>query len=310
MHRSIKAVLPLIILALFISGCGTNNNITPPDEDGVLSFGTDETFEVITWNLRTFPLTYESIQTISQIIPQMKADVIAFQEIMDVSAFYSLADLIPNYSAYVYNATNSYRLAYLYDTGVVQVDDAYTIYEDEGNPFPRPPYIFECRFAGQDLVIINNHFKAFGDDYIDETDPWDEEYRRRLACQMLDQYIVDNLPDDRVIVVGDLNDQIAEPPEYNVFLSFLDKPEEYLFADLAIALDPSYSNVSYPSYLSHIDHILITNELFDAWGREGSACRTIRVEEYMGSWQNYSDQVSDHRPLGVRLVLDQAPSRK
>jgi len=310
MHRLMRVSFPLVMVALFIFGCGTNNNVTPPNDDGVLSFGSDETFEVITWNLRTFPLTYESIQTISQIIPQMNADVIAFQEIMDVSAFYSLADLVPNYSAYVYNATNSYRLAYLYDTRVVQVNDAYTIFNGQTLPFPRAPYVLDCNYEGHNLIIINNHFKAFGDNYIDETDPWDEEYRRRLACQLLDQYIVDNFPDDKVLVVGDLNDQIAEPPEYNVFLSFLDKPEEYLFADMAIALNPTYSNVSYPSYLSHIDHVLITNELFAVWGQTGSDCRTIRVEEYMGSWENYANQVSDHRPLGIKLLLDQEPSRR
>ena len=64
-----------------------------------------------------------------------------------------------------------------------------------------------------------------------------------------------------MIVLGDLNDQIAEPMTI-MFSLALHKPEEYYFADMPIALSPTYSTVSYPISLSHIDHILITNELF------------------------------------------------
>ena len=43
--------------------------------------------------------------------------------------------------------------------------------------------------------------------------------RRRLACQKLDNYISISI-DKKVIVLGDMNDQIAEPEDYNVFLVF------------------------------------------------------------------------------------------
>lgn len=298
-------LLPLLAaILLALTACGTNTPLVPPDDENFLSFGSDESFEIVTWNLRTFPLDQSSLQTIAQIIPQMNVDVIAFQEIMDYTAFFELANLIPNYSAYVYDATSTYRLAYLYDTRVIQVNNAYTIFEGQTNPFPRAPYVLDVSFKGHELIMINNHLKAFGNNHIDENDIWDEEYRRRLACQMMDQYIAQNFPDDKVIVVGDMNDQIAEPREYNVFQVFLDKPQEYRFADMPIALIPTYNTVSYPASLSHIDHIMITNELFGTLDREDSECRVIRVDSYMGTWQNYSNQVSDHRPLGLKLYLD------
>lgn len=301
--KQLSRLLAMLLLAALLGSCGTNTNITKPPADGVLEFGSSGSFEVVTWNLRTFPLSTASVQTIAQIIPQLKADVIAFQEIMDYNAFFQMANLIPNYSAYVYNATSEYRLAYLYDTRSVQVDSVYTIFEGETNPFPRAPYIMDLTWNGEHVYVINNHLKAYGDNYIDENDPWDEEYRRRLACQLLDQYIEQNLPNEKVIVVGDMNDQIAEPPAYNVFETFLDKPAEYEFADMGIAQNPSYATVSYPGSLSHIDHILLTNELFSALATQGSECRVINVEEYMGGWQNYSNQISDHRPLGVKLYF-------
>lgn len=306
MNRTFKHTFLCLMAAaaLFLASCGKNVPLTPPIDQNILRFGTEESFDVVTWNLQTFPLSQASMETIAHIITQMEADVIALQEIMDYNSFHELVGMIPHYEGFVYNATNSYRLAYLYDTRTVEVQNVYTIYTGQTHPFPRAPYVMECSFKGEPVILINNHLKAFGDNYIDEDDPWDEEYRRRLACQLLDQYIVENFPNDRVIVLGDLNDQIAEPREYNVFLAFLDKPDEYKFTDMDIALRPTYNNVSYPTYLSHIDHILITNELFDAFDAPDAICRVIRVDEYMGTWQNYATMVSDHRPLGVRLYLD------
>jgi endonuclease/exonuclease/phosphatase family metal-dependent hydrolase len=303
MLKRIIYALIIIIPALLIAGCGTNTPLVPPTNEAVLEFGSASTLDVVTWNLRTFPLSESSIETIAQIVPQMKADIIAFQEIMDPQAFYNLDAQIPNYSAYVYSATDTYRLAFLYDTRTITVNDVYTIYETETNPFPRAPYVFDCNYQGQRVIVIDNHLKAYGDNNIDENDPWDEEYRRRLACQLLDQYISENFPDEKVIVVGDFNDQIAEPPAYNIFMSFLDKPDQYAFADMSIAQNPTSTTVSYPSSNSHIDHVLLTNELFTALADTLSQCKVIRVDEYMGNWANYSNQISDHRPLGVKLHL-------
>ncbi|HPQ30887.1 MAG TPA: endonuclease/exonuclease/phosphatase family protein [Candidatus Syntrophosphaera thermopropionivorans] len=304
--RYIKKLTLLLMLTIFLLfSCGTNHKLTPPENVNILEFGTESTLEVVTWNLKTFPLNNNTVQTISQIIPQFKVDIIACQEVMDQNAFYQLASAIPQYEALVSNATSSYRLAYLYNKETVQVNEVYPIFIGESNPFPRPPYVLDFNYKGLNFICINNHLKALGDDYIDESDAWDEEVRRRLACQKLDQYITEHFPDRRVIVVGDMNDQIAEPPSTNVFQVFLDKPDEYYFTDYPIALNPTYDNVSYPHYSppSHLDHILITNELFDAFAQADSVCRVIKVEDYMGSWSTYSSIISDHRPLGVRLYF-------
>ncbi len=311
MRSTLNLAAILALGLLFLAGCGTNTNITnpvdPPDDSTnvVLTFGTPESFDLVTWNLETFPLNNPATsELLAQIVPLMKVDVIAFQEIMNYYDFMALAELIPHYAACVSGLpSDGYRLAYLYDTRTVQVNDQYMIHTNQSNPFPRPPYVLDLTFQGRDIVVIDNHLKAMGDNYIDETDDWDEEVRRRLACQMLDEYITDNLADRRVFVVGDMNDQIAEGPETNVFTAFLDKPEEYLFADMPIAQNPTYSTVSYPSYVSHLDHILLSNELFTPFADPRTVCRVIKVEDWMGSWQNYSNQLSDHRPVGLRLYF-------
>ena len=300
-----KPVIIILMTLLALVSCGKNTVLNPDDNDPTaISFGTLNTLDIVTWNLKTFPEGTD-LASLKQMISALNAEVIAFQEIMDYNAFMDLAAEIPYYSACVYSATDSYRLAYMYDTRSVTVNNQYSILENDSNPFPRPPYILDITWNNNNYILINNHFKAYGDNYIDENDSWDEEMRRRLACQKLENYISTTLPNKKVIVLGDLNDQIAEPDDYNVFLSFLHKPEEYYFADMPIALSPTYSTVSYPISLSHIDHILITNELFSDFENAGSYCRTILAENWMLSWNTYSSTISDHRPVGIRISKKQ-----
>jgi len=302
MKSKLRLYFAMIMLLLFL-GCGKNNSLEPVIPEPVsLNFGTESTLDIVTWNLQLFPRTDTDKSAIAQMITTIDADIIAFQEIMEYNAFIELANMLPNYNAYVYNATSSYRLAYLYDTRTITVRNNYTIYNGQSTPFPRPPYVLEITWKGNDYYIINNHLKAYDDNHIVEGDPWDNEYRRKLACQKLHQHISTTLPNDRVIVLGDMNDQLHDPPEYNVFMSFLDAPDEYLFADMPIALNPNFYNVSYPSYTSHIDHILITNELFDDFAATNSYCRTIRAETWFSSLTEYKKYVSDHRPVGIRLA--------
>ena len=311
MKRLVYTLALILTVALF-SGCGNNTNLVPDNPEDLIRYGSADTFEVVTWNLREFPLmNTDTLEQLAHIIPLMNVDLLAFQEINDQASFLELARMIPHYSAYVSSATSSYRLAYLYDTRTVSVTDNYTIFNNDSNPFPRPPYVLDLNWQGVDLIVVNNHLKAFGDNYIDESDTWDEEYRRRLACQMLDLHIRTNWSDERVIVVGDMNDQIAEPFEYNVFTAFLDRPDEYLFADMDIAQNPNPANVSYPPSFSHIDHILISNELFASFADPLSGCNTLPMENMLGTWENYSNQITDHRPVAIKLRLDSPlPTRK
>ena len=295
-------IIVLSVALVFAGSCGSNTKLEDPGELSPIEFGMANTFEVLTWNLRDFPLNNaQTLQELAEIIPQLKVDVLAFQEIQDTNAFYDLARMLPDYEAHVSTATSLYRLAYLYNTRYVSINDVYPIYTNDSNPFPRPPYVLDLNWGAQNIILVNNHLKAYGDNYIDEDDPWDEERRRRLACEKLDYYISTNWDDKAVVVLGDMNDQIAEPEEYNVFMAFISQPDKYQFADMYIAQNPTYTNVSYPTMLSHIDHILITDELFESFAMTDSKCETIQVENVMGTWQNYYNQISDHRPVDLRL---------
>jgi exonuclease III len=73
---------------------------------------------------------------------------------------------------------------------------------------------------------------------------------------------------------------------------------------MSIAVGSS-SNWSYPSWPSHLDHILITNELFDEFTNTESSVQTIRIEETLDAgWIEYEKYISDHRPVGLSLKFN------
>ena len=159
--------------------------------------------------------------------------------------------------------------------------------------------VMDLNFAGENYFIINNHFKCCGDGILDLNDDFDEENRRYTAMNLLKTYIDENLPNEKVIVLGDLNDDISEPHQNNVFQDVLDDSNNYQFGDLIIAQGNS-SDWSFPNWPSHLDHILITNELFD--GLDSIEVKTIKIDDYIyGGWDEYDQNISDHRPVAMKF---------
>ncbi|MCD4652220.1 MAG: endonuclease/exonuclease/phosphatase family protein [Candidatus Cloacimonetes bacterium] len=306
-----------LLLIVLVFACGENTDITGGsdddngnDDNGTDSlyietgpFGTDSTLDVITWNIEHFPKQGDStIVHVANLIETLQPDIVALQEIDNSADFYNLVNMLDSYDGIVASHNS---LAFVYNALTIERIDTYMIYTDESRPFPRRPFVWEVRWQGRLIYIINNHLKAFGDNYIDMGNEWDEETRRLDACQLLHEYISQNLPDALVIVVGDMNDCIEEPTETNVFRAFLDRPAEYYFADMHLVENPDVNTYSYPGWPSHLDHILISNELFESFNHPASACLTIKAENYLpNKWVQYEEKVSDHRPVGLRLFFE------
>ncbi len=309
MKRNTILMIILATIAFSIISCGENSKITTPvtaDTVGV-AIGTPGTFDIVSWNIENFPKhNPETTALLKTLIPNLKVECIAIQEVANTGSLSQLVSQIPGWSYLVAGSGDGYTtVGILYNNLTVQVDSFATILTGMSNPFPRAPLLIKMHWQGQEIVLISVHLKASGDNFIDETDNYDEEVRRRYACQLLDQYINDHFSDSMVIVAGDMNDQIQEPLTTNVFMSFINKPLEYLFTDMIIAQNPSTHLFSYPGYSSHIDHILITNELFDAFEASGRYVKTIPIENYVsGGLNNYKHIISDHRPIGARFKFD------
>ena len=258
-----------------------------------LNFGTNATFEVITWNLEFFPTQGQTtIHKVTRIIEALDVDVLAIQEVDQLTAYVN-SDFL--------------SLAFLYKEDVIEVLNVFEIYTNENAAFPRPPLVMELRYEGQFLAIINNHLKCCGDDFLDQFDPWDEETRRFVACDLLEEYIQQHYPNEPVIVVGDFNDMLTDNTSNNIFRPFLNASNQYRFADIDIA-NGSTANWSYPWWPSHLDHILVTNELFDVLEAEEAMVQTFRIDDYLiGGWNEYSTSISDHRPVGLKIPISNSP---
>jgi len=153
--------------------------------------------------------------------------------------------------------------------------------------FPRPPVQIEVSHTnGLSVILINIHLKC--------CDGQENIWRRKDASEQLKEYIDTTYPNQEVILLGDYNDEISNnPDEDNVFYNFIEDDQNYLFTDMDIALGNS-SGWSYPSWPSHIDHILVTDELFDNIIQS----QTLSIDSCDSQ---YLYNISDHRPVILQL---------
>lgn len=293
-----KKTLYFILVLLLIWNCAIDN----PDngEEGFPAFSGGDTLDIVSWNLNLFPKNgTASLAYLEEAILDMKPDVIAFQEISSEYYLNQLASKLVNYDAYLGEGGGDWGLAYLYRADLLELDTTiYEIYTDNSRAFPRPPLVLEGNWYGERIVIINNHLKASGNGVFDPDDAWDEESRRQEAIALLDAYVLTYFDDEKLVILGDLNDELDDPPAQNVFQLMLTDTASYYFTDLPIALG---SNLywSYPSWPSHIDHIAISNELFTGH----LETKTLLYDTYLeGRWSEYEKNISDHRPVAVTLI--------
>ena len=261
--------------------------------------GSSESLDVMTWNIENFPKNNNTLQYVEDIIESSNIDIIALQEIESQNDFNTLANNLDNWVGYRYSNSNYGELSYLINLDNIEIVQApYSILNQYNHYFAyRPPYVIKINFNNKEIVIINVHFKCCGDGNL-ENDYWDEEYRRLQANYYLKQYIDTYFPNDYVIVLGDFNDDIVESNINNVFLDFIND-NNYYFADTYIAEGPT-SNWSFPNWPSHLDHILISNEFFNIFNTD--IIFTYKIDDYMNSWQQYDNSVSDHRPVVVNFL--------
>ncbi|MEQ8926596.1 MAG: endonuclease/exonuclease/phosphatase family protein [Fulvivirga sp.] len=250
---------------------------------------TEETFTAVTWNLEQFPLVGSTtINRVVDLINSMDADVIAFQEIDDIPSFEQLDNLLSEWEGDYFDVRGGIELAYLFKTSeITSYSTLSVIYADDREAFPRQPVLTTVtHVSGLEVTLINIHLKCCDDD--------DSPARRADASNKLQTYIDSNLSSANVIVLGDFNDELGSG---SPFSNFLNDDENYYFADFPIAEGPS-AFWSYPSFGpegSHIDHILITNELVD---------NLISSETLVFEGINYSTTVSDHRPVSATFSND------
>lgn len=294
-------VLLVFILPLFSSSsCYDVPKPPTPEESNIfgpcIPFpGTDTSLDVVSFNVETLPkdengsYSYDRVVMVASLLRTIDADVYALQEVASKTGFDQLIDLMPGYAGQYYLTDEAdWNLAYIYKSSEVTLDQSATrlLFVNE-SVYLRPAFEIKIHHkpTNIDTYIINNHFKCCGEG----------ESMRRESAEIMKAYIDASRADDAVIVLGDLNDEIDEADaSVNPFMCFINDPANYVFADMDIAKG-SQLWWSYPSYPSHIDHILITDELFNN-------VDTTLVYKAAPCYSEYGTYISDHRPVGVKLT--------
>lgn len=303
--------IPLIFVCCVFIACSTEDSspiLEEIDDDEIIIIGpcgdkdydvsslqctptlSNEELEVVTWNIERFPLEDDTPEKVRAIISDLGADIYALQEISDTDVFNSLINTIDGYDGIAINVRGTIELAFIYKTSeITSISTPSLLFSGETSPFPREPVEVDITHSnGLTVKLINIHLKCCDG----------SESRRTAASSRLKSYIDDNHPTDEVIILGDWNEDFDTGSS---FTNFILDSQNYAFVDLPIyqgaGEDFSYPCTGASFCPSHIDHILITNELCDNL----LATNTIRLDDCV---PNYLSQVSDHRPIMISLKAD------
>ncbi len=300
-----------IVLALLVVFTGCVTSPPPIDENGnhqstrdhidLAPFGTDATLEIATWNIRNFPSgepPERTIEDVIEIIRDLDIDVFAVEEIADTNAFRQVLDSLPEYAG-VYSSdtySNGYqKTGVIFRKTFIQLTAKSQLFEDDWYAFPRPPLKVHLAATRNgklfDFNLIVLHLKAKGGT--------DNINRRRDAVQKLHQYVSNQIQagdDPDYVLAGDWNDELLDPDSVNVFLPFLNDPDNFVILTLPLAQQGDYSYIGY--YKSLIDHLIISTSIQAAFPE--SVTEVLKIDEVYSA---FKDLVSDHRPVATRIPV-------
>ncbi len=263
-------------------------------DSSVTPRGTDTTLEIASWNIQNFPKDGDStVNRVRALIARLDLDIYAIQEVEDTLAFHRLLSGLSGYAGlYSVDDYGSFyqKTGVIYKPGIVTVTDVHQIFW-WNDSVPRPPLVMTVTATHNsrtfDFRLIVLHLKA----------GWSAEdaAKRRTSCRMLKEYLdheVEQGPELDFVVVGDWNDKLDDPPEYNVFNVFLEDTVRYRFLTLPLAGSSYYGSYIENGGGSLIDHLLVSRDALNEY--QGGTTTTLRLDDEVA---RYKQRISDHRPV-------------
>tara|TARA_B100000614_G_scaffold80801_1_gene72256 strand:+ start:4533 stop:6377 length:1845 start_codon:yes stop_codon:yes gene_type:complete len=247
--------------------------------------------EVITWNCEFFPTANDStITALSEIVNDLDADIIAFQEIRKAGWFEKLMKNLPKYSYVISLQASFMDLAIIYKKDLFEFLNHKELFVDNDYNFAgRPPLQLDLNYKknNQKISLINLHMKCCDSGL----------KRRQGASIMLYDYLDKNLTNENTfIVLGDWNDDLKDKPKEHCFDSFFND-DRFYFANQEIVYDISQASYPKEPYVSFLDHILVTENV------QTNKVYTLPMNEWMNSYDTYEKYISDHMPVYLSFKI-------
>jgi len=330
-----KFIKYLFLLIFVISCSGGGDSSTNSIEDNsnqgnsldfpnANDYGVTGRVEVVTWNIRQFPQHSTTINYVKALLEKWNADIYFLQEINSESSLREMVNLMPNYSYVLDDESGNLGFALVYKNDFITFnsknelwantpnnDDGDADYENNASYqfADRPPMESYLTWndgnESIDFYLIGVHYKCCGDDSYNVNATRDETTRRHHASLLLTDYVINNRPDDNVIILGDFNNVGAQTISNPTLSPFTDQnnfnsASSFRLTDLE-ALNGSSSGYSWQGWTSsysaaHLDHIIINDEMVGY--ADGNDAVVISLPTQTGiSTTNISNRISDHQPV-------------
>ena len=111
-----------ILVILFITGCAFIDNDTIDQKNKF--HGTDETLDIVSWNIENFPKIDSTIELLAPIIDSLNVDIFALQEITNSEALSELSNFLgDNWIYFRSGSSNSEygELSYLVNINTITI---------------------------------------------------------------------------------------------------------------------------------------------------------------------------------------------
>ena len=322
-RRFPRALAAAAALAFVLAGCERSATapVAParafagaPSFATVPAQGTAGTLDFATWNIEWFGdaangPTNEALQqsNVRDVIAGADADIWGLEEVVSKSAFDTLVARLPGYAGILANdssvvngpqyysdfSNTEQKVALVWKTSVATLRGAKIIltasdYDFAGRPPMEVQLTTTLNGVTQDLVVIVLHMKSGAD-----ATSWQ---RRQNAGNALKSYLDTTYPTQKVIVLGDWNDDVdtsilaGSPTPY---ASIVADSARYRYPLKALSDAGQTSEVNYAGSL--IDQHLVTNELLADY--VAGSGEVFRADQYVTS---YCTTTSDHYPTITR----------
>jgi len=263
-------------------------------------YGNANKLDVACWNVEWFGSTANGpsnevlqFSNILNVLQASKIEVWALEEVSDTQVFKKLLDSLPHHNGFLASISQTQKTALVYDTLQFKMLSQKLIITNQYYDFSSGRYPFEVVLASKNskdtFVFIVIHLKANVGTAIEKQESWQ---RRKNASKHLKTYIDQSRANDKVIVLGDFNDDT----DTSIFIgnstpfdTLLNDSINYQFLTKSLSVDKTSSTVGFSDM---IDHQMVSNELFTLYNP--SSCKVLRLDSYIN---NYSNTTSDHYPV-------------
>lgn len=323
-----KLATVFVFFFLIVTACSTPHQSEEPSEEQEEQIehnepvAADGVLETVTWNLEWYGSgfsgpTDQELQTknIVEVLDSLDADLFAFQEIADQKALDNIVQYMDKYRGFTAShVPRDQKMAFVYNTNAIDsleagsIEDVRETYKNDWSYYwasGRTPLFFRFNYTYQnttrEFYAVVIHGKANTSNYAESYE------RRQKAAEGLYYFLKDNKPDANIILLGDYNDDVDQSIYYeegNNGQVYQETPYDEFVEDavnfdvITKALSESGESASV-NYEDLIDHITISNELFDILIQNSTEVY-YNPQSYIN---NYGSTTSDHLPVWAKFNI-------